>query len=313
MNWGKTKTLLIVLLIAANLLAFSMYIGLKYDRTMLPEEMIENVIENLGARGVTVQNGAIMREKQSIPIYTAIKEKPENCKKKLERILDLLIENDGEYSEKNVPDGIAVVKKASGGEASAFLTSNSRLTAVSSEISDSEREGVLGVDFGGVNSENQTADKSCMNTVKRFYQAVSKSTKRGTATFGFRTLEVREYGDGSIVFCVQTADDIDLPAYTARFYFSSDGTLLLADGVFFIGEAEKAYSANLLDGVNLIYRMELSEVSEIISESNAFSVIAIEGDSNYFVPSYSVIYKDKNGNIVNHIYDSVTGELKSKY
>ena len=85
MNWGKTKTLLIVLLIAANLLAFSMYVGLKYDRTMLPEEMIENAIENLSARGVTVQNGAIMREKQSIPIYTAVKEKPENCMKRIER------------------------------------------------------------------------------------------------------------------------------------------------------------------------------------------------------------------------------------
>ena len=313
MNWGKTKTLLIVLLIAANLLAFSMYVGLKYDRTMLPEEMIENAIENLSARGVTVQNGAIMREKQSIPIYTAVKEKPENCMKRIERVLDVLINNEGEYYEKKVPDGIAAVKKAADGEASAFLTSNSRLTAISSEISDSEREGVLGVDFSAVNSENQTADKSCMKPVKRFYQAVAKSTKRGMASFGFRTLEVREHGDGTIVFCVQTADDIDLPAYTARFYFSSDDELLLADGEFFIGEAEKAYSAALLDGINLIYRMELSEVSEIISESNAFSVIAIEGDSNYFVPSYSVIYKDKNGNIVNHIYDSVTGELKSKY
>lgn len=63
MNWGKTKTLLIVLLIAANLIAAFMYARLRYDKTMLPEEIVDGAVENLTSKGVKVQDGRNNAEK----------------------------------------------------------------------------------------------------------------------------------------------------------------------------------------------------------------------------------------------------------
>ncbi len=313
MDWGKTKALLIVLLITANLIAVFMYARLRYDKTMLPDEMIDGAVENLMSKGVKVENGAIMRKKQSLAIYTAVKEKTENCSECLEKALDVILAEKGTYSEVSIPDGVGTVKRAGALEASAQLTSNSLLTAFSGVLSEKERVNICEVLMSVSDFEMPVSvDSAHMNDVKRFYSALCKNSKRGGADFGFRAFEVREYGGGEIVFCVQTADGVILPEYVSRFYFSPTGELALVYGHFFIGEADKAYSATLLDGVNLIYKINLDNVSEIIGERNAFSVIAIEGDNFYFVPSYSVIYKDKKGNIVNHIYDSVTGELKSR-
>lgn len=313
MNWGKTKTLLIVLLIAANLIAAFMYARLRYDKTMLPEEIVDGAVENLTSKGVKVQDGAIMRKKQNLAIYTAVKEKPEDCTEYLKKTLDTMLPEAGTYSEVAIPDGVGAVKTTETDETSAELTSNSLLTAVSGKLSEAERENICGVLRSVSDCEAPaSADAAKMTAVKRFYSALCKNSKRGGADFGFRAFEVREYGGGEIIFCAQTADGVTLPEYISRFYFSPTGELALVYGHFFVGEAEKAYSATLLDGVNLIYKMNLENVSEIIGERDAFSVIAIEGDNFYFVPSYSVIYKDKKGNIANHIYDSVTGELKSR-
>lgn len=145
MNWGKTKTLLIVLLIAANLIAAFMYARLRYDKTMLPEEIVDGAVENLTSKGVKVQDGAIMRKKQNLAIYTAVKEKPEDCTEYLKKALDTMLPEAGTIFRgrhtRRRRSGQNYGNRRDGPQSLHKFT----LTAVSGKLSEAERENICGV------------------------------------------------------------------------------------------------------------------------------------------------------------------------
>ena len=330
MDWSKTKNVLIMLLILANLIVGGLYVGLTGDKLYIPESAVADAMENLASRGVEVSHNAINEKKQGLPVYSAAMVDAEQIKERLIDASRAFGEFDDEPVVIDVPDGISVSKhEENGGQKiySATFTGTTTIevsvdTNKDSTFRNSENSGIIDVLRSFVSpevnlyavpdGENAPTSRETQ-TAKSFYKALYDRNDygRGKADMGFRCYDVRNLGRGRAMCCVATADDIVIPELKSVFWFGEDGKAVYAVGKFFVGGAKKAYSTSLLDGIDVIYKMELSSVKRIVSQHDALSLVPVEGDSYYLIPSHSVVFEDKDGNLVNNIYDSVVGELKS--
>ncbi len=63
MNWGRAKTILIILFTAVNLVLLSTYMFLEYQTNNISEETIDSTIAALSAKGIYINRDIIRKEK----------------------------------------------------------------------------------------------------------------------------------------------------------------------------------------------------------------------------------------------------------
>lgn len=68
MNWGRTKTILIVLFIIVNILLLTTYLLLNYNAGRIDEEVIDSTVSALSQHGISV-NRDIIREKKYVDYH----------------------------------------------------------------------------------------------------------------------------------------------------------------------------------------------------------------------------------------------------
>lgn len=309
--------MLVVLLVLSNLLVGYLYVELRNTKYYLPNEFCQEAKDNLNSRGIDVLHNGINPKKQNIPIYTAQSCENEEIKQILKKTASVFVgEITEEPSAMTAPDSISISCKGNEKSVVLTITDNIYLECSSSDFNTLEQSDALREVCGRNTQLQYTVDPkpAHKSTIEQFYEAFYKNNSGKTSSnIDFKYCMESNLHGATIVSTVGTLDKIAIPHMTMSFVFDQDDNLLYARGAVFSGEIEKAYAEKLIDGVNAVYQINLDEVSEIVDESFAFSVVKIENKRYYFVPSWSVeiVGSDGKGRVL--LFDSITGESKGAY
>lgn len=304
MNWHKTSVALIVILALIDIFLAIMLHGAYKEARFIPEKLVSEARENLETRGITFGDGAIDKAKYSRSVYrystelVFAEELKENARQTHPALLKIITQLTN-ISEKDIsecvqffdiPDGtsVSVFNKKGESEASAVITGDMKFEFCSAntdkdDISDCVSK-LLSKDIA-----NNVRSYDPPAAVKTLFEKVYGDVISASAVAS------EETDNGTAVLCRLRADGSDIYGSKVCFYIEK-GKILYIEGDIFFNTPETEYSAEIIDGINILYSIPkyFDGAFEIVSEKPAYIMISYNEKEKYIVPSWLIEF-DSDG------------------
>ena len=106
-----------------------------------------------------------------------------------------------------------------------------------------------------------------------------------------------------IISAIQTINGYDINNIFMNFIFDGED-LVAVTGNWFNGRHKAEYHEELLDGVNVLYKLDVENIKAIHSERIIYTLR--KTDNVYFlIPGWLISYTDKDGNYKSSYFDAL--------
>ena len=299
MEAKKICRLLILVFLLLSLLFNFLYSTELKKRTVVSEDLVSGAISNLSSRGIQISADDIQRSMPERDIYYFELNEIDAYFDKVTNVLgESLFDNRVETAQFDTPDGYSIGyydKNGSDKELGRVVFSESDLLFMFSKKGISMKDGDKPI-------ENMQVDEISEENSGVIHSIISK------LIYGSK-LNYRITGSSSsdtfiIVTAVQTIDDNDISDAFINFVFQ-DNELVLLSGKWITEQPKARYHNTLLDGVNVLYKLNLENVKSINEQKVVYSLRKTDSNKYFIIPCWKITYADKNDNIVVSFFDAL--------
>lgn len=299
MEINKTCRFLILVFLVLSLLFYSLYLSEIENRTKIPDELISGVVENLGKSGIEINSSIIDADMPEKDIYYVEIESIKDYNMKIaESISSGIFGEDILTTEFDTPDGFAI-GILNGGDSKREL---GRILFYENDSSFVFSKNGVSMQYGDepiINMQTNSIDEALLSDIDRIVSGMTHDSELGYRISGSSSSE-----DFVIVTAMQTIDGYDINDSFINFVFSNDN-LVIMRGKWIIGAPKAKYHNTLLDGVNVLYKLNLEQVKSILSEEVVYSLRISENGKCFILPCWKIEYTDNDDNIKTSYFDAL--------
>ena len=299
METGKICRFLIVIFLVLTVFFFYMYTTELKNKTVLSDEFVNDAISHLNSSGIDVSAEIIDKTLPNQDIYVLeISDVNEHNTAIVNSIIDNIYSENVITAVFEVPGGTSVsVYSDEDGEkelGSIFFskTDMNFMFSISSVT-------VSGADvplFVGNVGDISDIQKNTASSI------LDKLVSNSSVSYRFSGNSGNQ-DEMLILSAVQTIDGYDINNIFLNFVFEKD-ELIAISGNWFYGDVAPDYHEKLVDGVNVLYKLDLANVSKIYSENVVYTMRKV--DNKYFlIPGWLINYSDKDGNFKSSYFDAL--------
>ncbi len=298
----ETKTicrLLIAIFTLLSALFFLLYSKEYKIKNTLLDDFVVEAVSNLNHNGIKITHDTIMKNIPTMDIYTI---SYDDLLDNNEIVSKAIIKN--AYSESitttkfDIPEGYSI------GVYDENDSSRELGRVVFYDDDMSFKFSSNGINISGVNSPIINGNLSDINAATR--TKVKNIVENLTFNYD---IEYEWAGSSTndgieIVTVIQKIDDYAINGAYMNFVFDEQ-KLIMSNGKWITGKPERRYNVSLIDGINVLYKIKLENVSEILEEKLVYSYKKTENNKYYLIPVWEITYLDLNENIVVEFIDTL--------
>lgn len=290
MQARKVYRFLIVIFLVLTLVFYFLYRKESDSKSNLSDDFVADATKNIEKKGVVLSTDVIEKSIPEKNIYTyELKSVSDYEKTVTDCVVSEIFAKNANVASFDTPDGTSVGIYLDGDDSresgrivfnSSDLTFNYAKSGVSIEGAYTSVSNGLGDD---VNSKN-----------KKFIDSFVKKLSSDSYVTSYRISGYSSNEEYSVVTVIQTIDGYDLYGVYINFVFMGDEVVGLFGNWITQTPGAKYYN-KLVDGVNVLYKLDFEEIGEITGEKLVYFLR--RGDNNKFfvIPGWEISYIDKNG------------------
>ena len=316
MNWHKTNVALIAILLIID--AFLGIMLMREYRTArrLPEELINEAIENLSHREILFDEQNIDKNiyRKKVLNYSSKNlfagEMKQNAEETHPCMLSALaflsgqsvqsINETVQYFDIPGSTSVSVYKKDGSVFGTASIMGTHTLEFSKSDINTTKlKEKSISL----VQSTSfDMPEIFCPRIITDFINSVYDGE------LGIKAVTCDNFDSGKLYSCVYIGDGLEIDDFSVCFYVKN-GNIEYVYGNFLFKKPSEEYNARLVDGINILYSLAERGISaNIISEKLAYSLINVDNGQTYIVPVWTISYIDSDNNINSATFNALTGQ-----
>lgn len=291
------RFLIVIFLILSLLFNYLYTVELK-KRTVVSDELVESAVRNLSSYGIDVNEANIEKNMPERDIYFfEISDNYEYYKKVSSSLCNCLFVSNVVTTEFDTPDGYSVGiydMTSYGKELGRIIFSRSDLSFVFSKNGLSMKDGDEPI-------ENMQTDEISESIKSVIYDVVVNMTN--SSRLGYRIAGSSSNDMYRIVSVMQTIDNNDISNSFMNFVFS-EGELVILSGKWITEVPKAKYHNTLLDGVNVLYKLNLDQIKSIDRQEIVYS-LRITDNKCYIIPCWKISYTNKQNDSVISLFDAL--------
>lgn len=312
MNWHKTNLALIAILLIIDITVGTALFFERRSALYLPADMLTEATENLLSKGVDPNDSADTRIlTTSVYLYETENAFAEIMRETaaethaslLAALAELTGKTDayiaGNLNYFDLPNGLSL----------SLGSDNSSLAAAT--VSGKCHFEFFGADFDEDPFSELSVDRFDETLKTRYVKnAISDFFTRVYAdSVSFRLLGEVEKDDLHLAACTLTVEKRDL-ADTVLYFAFRDKKIVGVCGDLLFSPPKAAYSAEILDGISILYHLEASPDRPItlLSERLVYSFLPYDNLKYYLIPTWEICYTDADGIAVTKRLNALTGK-----
>ena len=136
-------------------------------------------------------------------------------------------------------------------------------------------------------------------TVNKFIKCLGENTN-----FSSKVIGTCEYKGTTLVSVVQLLDNMQIKDMHINLLLWN-GEIISAQGAWLNAKVDKEYYSPLIDGNNVLYKLPLDKVSEIVSSQIVFSVRQTSDQNYYVMPVWKIEYVDTDNSVNTEYFDAL--------
>lgn len=282
-----------------DMFLLSVYFQARRDFSFLSDEMVQDFIEYCDNNGIKIEESVIQRSIPENPIYTFELSNMDCAPAVAQELASKMFSGNMTVSLVETPNGVSYSLSDSDGvrgslrvykDVFAFEYSADEFSTESAPI-------IVAQVYDNSETELSSAIKSLIN---KFTKAVSGRTEPE-----YKVDSILNTDAGTIVRIVQLADKKHLVSDMYMNMLFRENRLVYAEGNWILGNIKKSYKEQLTDGINALNKIEISTVSEIISEEIIYMYRNSGNGRYYLVPVWKIEYIDTEGTPQTQYIDAI--------
>lgn len=286
---GKICRLLIAVFVVLNIMFLLLYYSELNGAGKLTLEFAQNVAENLSKRGISVTADTFVLELPENGIYMLeLPDRHDSAKNTANNIS--VSEFKGISSEIvsfEIPDGVSMSIYDSKQDTSELAKLQIKFEDFGIQYANALYAGQTDSDDGVSQSISELSGKQ-KQRLDAFVNALNSD-----GTFGYRIMSLENRGFYVIAEICQTAGGTDITGMTMKISISAeDYDIMSASGNWITFPVSAKYTDSLTDGINIIYKLDLENVSAVNSERIVYSARNVRENVMYLVPVWEISYNN---------------------
>lgn len=287
MNLKKTMCFLAVAFLLVDVLLLVLCVRTRSAKLYLSDAMLEDAASYLESCGVSVEPEVIHKKIPDNPVYTFRKDNVTLAYGAASRLSTLYF-FDASVSFAETPDGVSYTIGETGAPQASFRVyqDSFRLEYVRTGFQKELMPDGAGDAFA---SKDVTLTRSEKRGLSAFLEALSASKSAGGA-YSVRGVIRNENG---VLVCVSqnVYDDHRISDMYFNLFLTDNG-VEYATGSRVLASFVRSYGEKLIDGVNALYSINLSEVSRILSQNIVYENRSLGNGIYYLIPRWEIVYLD---------------------
>ena len=299
MEARKVCRLLIALFCSLAVMFYILYRIEAKNVNYLADEFVEGAAENLASAGVKLDPDIIDRKIPEKDIYALEFSSIENYHEKIvNSVVGVLYDDKVSTLEFDMPDGVSVGiydNSNTGRELGRIVMNDSDL---------SFRFTRTGISINGPDSANTNG---LTDGIHQSYKKIIDSfTSKLSAQSGcsYRICGSSSSEDYVFVSVIPVIEEYDIADVYLNFVFF-EGKLVDVSGSWITEKIKAVYHNKLIDGVNVLYKLDLEKISEINDQNHVYFLRKAEDGKYFVVPGWEITYTEKNGVVKKAYFDAL--------
>lgn len=304
METGKICKLLIAVFILLNTMFLLLYYSELNGAGKLTLEFAQNVSENLSKRGIAVNADMFVLDLPENGIYMLeLPDRHDSAKDTAKNIS--VSEFKGVSSEIvsfEIPDGVSLSIYDSKTDTNELAKLQIKFEDFGIQYANTLYAGLTDADDGVSQSISELSGKQ-KHRLDAFVNALNSD-----ATFGYRIKSLENRGFYVVAEICQTAGTTDIAGMNVKICISAeDSDIMSASGNWITFPVSSKYSDSLIDGINVIFKLELENVSAVNSEKMVYSARNVRENVMYLVPVWEISYTNSDSDETTAHIDALNG------
>ena len=258
MDIKKICLFLIVIFTFLALLFNVLYVAELKEKTVLSDELLAGAVENLNARGITVDEEIIDKYTPERDIYF-FEVSNDHFEKICKSVCVNLFGDNVVTTEFDTPDGFSVGIS----DKSSYEREIGRIVLSESEFSFTYRKNGISMYYGDepiVNMQQDGLTDEILKVIDTLIRDISSSSRLGYSITGCSLSD-----DYLIVTAMQTIDGNEINDVYINFVLQNNEPVIISGS--WITDVPKAkYHNTLTDGVNVLFKLDIEDVKTVLSE-----------------------------------------------
>lgn len=292
------RTLILIFLLLS--LLFNYLYTAEFDkRTVVSDEFVSDAVENLSSHEIQVSESNIEKKMPERDIYYfELNSNDEYFDKITLAICNSIFFSNIETTEFDTPDGYSVGFHESDGNEKEI----GRITFSVTDLSFVFSKNGIGMQNGDKPIENMQIDEISTEKLAVIDRVVSNFNN--DLKLGYKITGSSSNDTFLIVTAMQTIDGNEISDSFVNFVFKDNELVLLA-GKWITEQPKAKYHNTLLDGVNVLYKLNLEDVKSIDEEKVVYSLRKTDGNKYFVIPCWQIKYTDKKDNLIISYFDAL--------
>ena len=298
MEVKRIAVILIIIFFSLTVLFYSLYRKEAVNKTLLTDEFVSGAVQNLTSSGVEVSAEDIERTIPEKDIY--VFEVPTvdiHHGKITEAITKIVYGGNVTTASFDTPDGISVGiydKTNESKEVGRVVFSNENLSFNFS---------MKGINTSGkstaiTNGDLDVITDSHKNLIKRVIEELSSDSTT------FRISGASSNDEYIIVTVIQKIGGHDIHDVYINFMFHGEEVIDIS-GKWIVEKVNAEYHNKLVDGVNVLYQLDIENISSIENERLVYLLRKSEYNRFFLIPGWEITYTDKSGKLLMSYFNAL--------
>ncbi len=296
MENGRIVKFLILIFAVLTAVFYLLYCREDRRNSVLDENFVQQTVENLSSRGIEIDGSVIQKSlpEQKIYVFTAVNN--EHYAEKVANSFAKVFQKDTFFTKLNTPDGFSMALYDSSdkeNEVGNFQFSQSDLSFVYSAVSSSISK-YSSVIYG--NTEAIDIEKLAL--VEKILLNLNDDKN-----MSYKIIGSVSDNDYSIISAVQTFEGLEIAGVYINFVFEKN-ELVNALGSWVVYSPVATYHEKLIDGINVLYKLELDEISRIVDERIVYTLKKGKDNQYFILPCWEITAVEKSGGFITQHFDA---------
>lgn len=291
--------LLIVLFCALSITFFMLYRKENKNTGYLTDEFVSGAVENLSSSGVEIHPDVIDKKIPEMDIYSVEISSIDAYRDKIVKtLIEEIYKNKVTTLDFDMPDGVSV------GIYDSSVTDRElgRIVMNDNDLFFSFSKTGISIDSSQNPNINGQTDGIGDANKKMINSLVSKLNSGSSCSY---RISGSSYSDEYVfVSVLQVIDGYDIPDVFLNFAFY-EGEVVDISGSWITEKTKATYHNKLMDGVNVLYKLNLEKISKINEEKHVYFLRKSEDGRYFVVPGWEITYTDKNGAVKKEYFEAL--------
>ena len=299
METKRIIRLLIIIFAFLTLFFGYLYIREYKNKNTLSEDFLKLAVENLELNGIKVEENALLREVPDKNLYVFSRSDENSYYENITKnVIDALYGSNVMSAFFDVPDGAAFGLY----EKNDFDRELGRIVFSALDMSFVFTKNLVNVNGGEeiiYSGDVSVLDDEIVNKIETLAQSLNNK-----GNMSYRISGVSGEDELFVVSVLQTVDGCDINNCYMNFVCNADGIVKLY-GKWIPEEPKAMYHEVLCDGVNALYKLNINNVTKVLSENVVYAMRRLEEEKYYLLPVWEIEYIDSESNVVREYVEAI--------